>query len=380
MSANLPVYFISTYNLEHWDWTNPWTKGIGGSETCHIEMVQRLKSRGFNMHSFAPVPHQDSKIDPFDVCWCGQTYQKNHPFAEEGVGIFVYHRNPQELDRPKGPQEKWWFVAQDVDYPGHWTEERLAKVDRYICLCHEHFLYTLGRYPSLKGRIYTSSNGIRSDYIRNLSSEAKVERDPNRMLYPSSPDRGLKLLLEQWWRIREFNPDAKLAVAYGFNNMEIITTANPGDWRKEYQSRLEDLLGQPGIEVLGRVPQDRLYREWQKTGLWAHPTDFPETSCITCMEAQALGAFPVTNDLWALRDNVGHGWMVQGMPQKSELIRHNWLNSLREAMSTKDVYGWQTKEGAREEMREWALNRFDWERICDQWQFWIEKDMEAINA
>ena len=365
MSSKLPVFFISSSALEPWDWTNPWTKGIGGSETSHIELVERLARRGFNVWSFAPTP-ATSALGPKGVVW-----QKHEALRQdEGAGIYIWYRTPDKFDRVKGPGERWWFVAQDLDYPDSWTPERLAKVDRYICLCHEHVLYTLGRYPSLAGRVYTSSNGIRSDYIRGM--HLRPDRDPNRMLFPSSPDRGLKLLLEQWWRIREVNPEATLAVAYGFNNMEVIYKDNPGDWRKDYQTRLEDLLGQPGIEVLGRIPQGQLYHEWFKTGIWAHPTDFPETSCITCMEAQACGAFPVTNDLWALKDNVGHGWMTQGIPQKSELVRHNWLRSLFTAFTS------QTAEN-RDAMLEWALNRFDWERIADQWQRWIEEDMEASN-
>ena len=368
---NLPVFFISSSTLESWDWTNPWTKGIGGSETSHIELVERLRRRGFSTMSYAPVTWDDYREGPAKVSW---TTYKNLPEIKP-EGIYIWYRAPEKLDGEKPKGSKYYFVAQDVDYPDLWTEERLAKVDRYICLCHEHALYTLGRYPSLRGRVYTSSNGIRSEYIRNMPK--LKDRDPDRMFFPSSPDRGLKLLLEQWWRIRECNSDASLYVAYGFNNMKVIADANPSDWRNEYQAHLESMLDQPGVHVLGRLPQDALYKEWFKTGIWAHPTDFPETSCITCMEAQACGAFPVTNDLWALKDNVGHGWMVQGVPQKSELVRHNWLRSLQLAFETLNV-GFIERE--HKEMQEWALDRFDWERIADQWQRWLEKDMEALNA
>ena len=132
-------------------------------------------------------------------------------------------------------------------------------------------------------------------------------------------------------------------------------------------------MKQPGIHFTGRLNQHQIVDQWLQTNIWAHPTDFPETSCITCMEAQALGAWPVTNNLWALDDNVKYGWLLNGTPQKSEMIAAKWFNNLDKAFGFED-------EKLREEMMEWALDSFDWNNAVSQWSKWIEKDMEDINA
>lgn len=362
------VTFISSSALETWDWNNPWTKGIGGSETSHIEMVERLGLKGFNVISYAPIASTKVLRGPANIPWHQHTQ-----FKPSGPGVYIFYRNPNDLDHQKGPGQKWWFVAQDVDYPDQWTPSRMTKVDRYICLCKEHANFTARKYPVFKDRIYISANGIRSEYIKRAINIADGEKAPllrnsNRMFFPSSPDRGLKFLLEQWWRIREINPKAELRVAYGFNNMEKIWGADPTDWRRGYQGLLTGLLKQDGVTFMGRLNQNQVYAEWLQTGVWAHPTDFPETSCITCMEAQACGAWPVTNKLWALEDNVKYGYMVDGVPQNSALIRQNWMRNLEAAFKNNS-----TK--ARREMQEWALEYHNWDNIIQQWAIWIEQDV-----
>lgn len=356
---SVPVIFVSSKTLEPWNFNNPWTKGIGGSETSHIEMVARLKNRGYNTVSFAPIESKPLK-DSNGVRWFDTS-----SFTHTGKGIYIHYRNPELMGGVKPKGQKWWFIAQDVDYEGRWNPEAYANVDRYICLCKDHALYTEAKYPEFRGRIYISSNGIRSDYIRTLPS---IKRNYNQLFFPSSPDRGLKLLLENWFRIREINSKAILNVAYGFNNMDTIIKLMQGnDWRVDYKAELTQLLKQPGIFNLGRLGQQQMYKVWQGTNIWSHPTDFPETSCITCMEAQALGAWPVTNSLWAIKDNVKYGWMVDGVPQKSELVRSNWLHSLEQAFHS-------TNEKERKDMRDWALENHDWENVVTQWGKWIDED------
>lgn len=359
------VKIISSLTLEPWSQNTPWTTGIGGSETSHIEMHQRLKKvDGLQVVSYAPSKYEDCSSDWVSI----DDVNKDTAAYVKDPGVYIIYRDPKYFDfrSPRGKQS-WWFVAQDVDYDV-WTPERLEKVDRYVCLCKEHAHYTEGKYPELKGRIYISSNGIRSDYIRNAVSRGP--RNPNKLFFPSSPDRGLKLLLQNWFRIREINPKAELHFAYGFNNMERIVQLNgKEDWRYKYQLELQALAKQDGIKNWGRLPQQAIYDQWATTNIWAHPTDFPETSCITCMEAQALGAWPVTNKLWALEDNVGYGWMVDGIPQKSELVRSQWLHNLEKAFA-------YDNEKERAEMMGWALQRHDWQNVVKQWINWIEEDTQ----
>lgn len=381
----LPVYIISSPSLERWDARTPWTTGIGGSETSHIEMVGLLERQEcLEVKSYVPLKSDsESRLNWF-ASEDANIFDDSHP------GVVINYRDPKLFDNDKPANQKWWFIAQDVDYPGLWNETNLARVDRYICLCRTHAEYTKQRYPNLDGRIYISSNGVRSSYLNgNVYSSGQeinhadfddylflgtgIERVPYRMLYASSPDRGLKLLLENWFRIRERFPKATLNIAYGFNNMDTIIKAfGPEDGRANLRAQLVDLFDQEGVTWLGRLNQRELYEQWFQASVWTHPTDWPETNCITCMDAMACGAIPCTNEYWAVGEYVKRGYMVDGVPQKSELIKSLWLNNLYKALSD--------TEFDREEMMAWARKNFDWNRFVNQWLIWLMEDGEALNG
>jgi glycosyltransferase involved in cell wall biosynthesis len=362
------VVFHSSAALEPWDFNTPWETGIGGSETSHIEMSERLFRANVDLVSYAPVRDTNGYFSPGGVEWYHYTNYK--PAENE---ILINYRNPATFDADKPNGSKWWFVAQDVDYP--WEPQQLEKVDRYLCLCKAHAVYTLKRYPQLKDRVYISSNGIRSQVIAEVEKEG-ITREPFRLFYPSSPDRGLMLVLKNWFRIKEAVPKAELYVGYGMENMKVIANLNgAADWRHAYQQELEGLFNQEGVHWLGRLNQKEVYRQWFRASVWPYPNDFRETNCITSMEAQACGAFPVTNALWALSEWVQFGTKLTGVPQESTLGTALWvgecIRSLQDA-----VLEPIKRSGERAHMMEWARATFDWENVVGQWKRWIEKDSQ----
>lgn len=364
-----PVFFISTKTLEDWDWRTPWERGIGGSEQSHIEMAQRLKEHGYDVFSYTPCVN-----DNLVYTWGGgeQTrslkWYKDTTWPEHNdcKGIVINYRNPDLFKRAKPSYQKWWFIAQDVDYP--WDPEALSKVDRYVCLCDEHVKFTARKYPELKGKLYKSSNGVRTSYL-NIRDSVPIERVPYRMFYASSPDRGLKILLERWNRITERFPNATLHVAYGFENMDILAKAF-NDWHGSFKTEVEELCKQDGVSFLGRLPLPKLYEEWYSASVWPYPSSWPETSCITCMDAQACGAIPVTTNYWGQGENTLFGYKQDGLPDKSDLANMLWLNNLYKALD--DPFP------ERVSMIRKARHVFDWERMVYQWGTWIEEDSWAL--
>ena len=373
------VAIVSTSALEPWDDRNPWTKGIGGSETSAIECATRLYKRGFDVKSFTPLNGIEPRQGLYPMPWGNS---QSGDFDAGDYRVLINYRAPELFDAPKPHGAKWWFVSQDVDYGDANTEERRAKIDRYLCLCKTHARYILEKYPDLRGRVYISSNGIRSEIIRPLIYGESVrnpitgnfikpyDRNPRRLFYASSPDRGIKLILENWFRIRERVPEAELVIAYGLDNMETIIRRMAGqDWRAGYAKELEALFQQDGVTFTGRIDQGRIYEEWLKSNICPILTDFPETNMICCQEAQALGAWPVANDLWAPGEFVRYGDLFQGTPQKSQVLLHTMLSTICDRLLEPPA------EEARREMQEWALASFDWERTVTQWDNWLQEDL-----
>src|SRR5262249_44624336 len=154
--------------------------------------------------------------------------------------------------------------------------------------------------------------------------------------------------------------DLELHVYYGFDNIDKLL-ASGATWAKHQlggvKEKAEALLKQPGVTHHGRVSQDELYLAWRQSGLCAYPTDFTETSCITCMEAQSLGAVPVTRPLWALADNVRHGIFIEGSPTHDPLVRARYVGEIVRLVSDPEL-----QDKIRVSMMSETRSFFNWER------------------
>jgi len=350
--------FVSPQNFEKWDWRNLDAGGIGGSETCHIEMTWRLAERGYEVLSYTDIPSD-----------CSRNWRNSNWFTLEEIdysinGIWLMFRCPSYLDNFKDKKEKEiWFIAQDVDYPDL-TDERIKKIDKYVVLSKAHADYTIEKYPALEKKIFLSSNGVRVDLIREIESEEKIERDPKRLIYSSSPDRGLECLLEIFKRAREYDSNLNLHIFYGFNNLDKLADRMTGI--KRNKERILKLLDQENVFFHGRVGQKELYKEFLKSGVWCYPTEFSETSCITSMEAQCLGAIPITNPYWALKQNIYFGTIVHGQPYNDALVRARYVGELFRMTQNEHL-----QKQIRPTMMSQSRMSFSWNRVVNVFESYL---------
>jgi len=371
-----PLVFYSAQTLEPWDFDTPLHRGIGGSETSHVELVNRIgagESTNFPVLSFSPTGRGDVFDGAHDRYWrdSGDENLVSHTLKAHEATWVVY-RDPEFFSRKILPAHNiYWFIAQDVEYA--LTEEQAKRIDRYVCLCPEHASYTEKRFPFLRGKICLSSNGVRRDVIERIERDVPISRNPKKLIYASSPDRGLQVILENWFRIREAVPGAELTVCYGFENMNKIAEVRPE--LSALRQSLEGLLEQPGITWKGRLNQVELYNEWFSAGIWWYPTNWPETSCITCMDAQACGAVPVCSDYWALKQNVFHGFKYPGLPQKDQYLRLRMVHDVIGLLQNPEEQD-RIRFGAGESQGMMAEARtvFDWDKFASQFAFWHKQD------
>lgn len=351
------IHFYSPVAFEPWDWRNSIEQGIGGSETSQVEMAWRLARRGHQVTCYAPLP---------DDCpgeWKGTRWKPLEAADFTEPGLWIIYRSPETLDRlTPAPDRAIWLLWQDWDYPTL-TEARAAKVDRQVTLCQWHARYMLRRYPFLAGRVWITSNGVKRDLLETIEREAPIQRDPHKVVFASSPDRGLLRLIPILQRAREWNPALTLDVTYGVDNLSKMP---------QFKAATDEILAaveQPWITFHGRISQPDLYRLWQSAGLWVYPTNFHETSCITSMEAQAGGAIPIASPVAALAENVRYGCLIPGNAD-DPLIRARFAAEIVRFTLTPGL-----QDSIRPEMQAEARSRFDWERLVDQWEMAARADL-----
>jgi hypothetical protein len=274
-----------------------------------------------------------------------------------------------ELDHPG---QCIYHLAEDTDYPTM-SEERAAKVDAYICLCQSHAEYVRRTYPYLKDKIVIGANGIRLDLIEKIEKEGPIIRNPRKMIFASSPDRGLLPLLKIFRRAREWvsgadgNGPLELHVFYGFQNLLTgMEDAPKGHPNLVLYNKCMAEMKQPGVFWHDRTPQPELLRHWLSAGIFCHPSVFTETNFINIQDAMACGAIPITIPIWAAGEFVRHGIFVWGDPYSDPLTIARFVGEVYRLASNVGL-----QEQIRSEMMPYARKRFDWEKSVDKFEGWI---------
>ncbi|PJF20682.1 MAG: hypothetical protein CUN56_14940 [Phototrophicales bacterium] len=161
-----------------------------------------------------------------------------------------------------------------------------------------------------------------------------------------------------WPKVREQLPDAELHIFYGWKTFYETHKKEPAmlAWMNEMKRKME----QPGIVNHGRVGQAELARHMADSTLWLYPTMFPEIHCITALEMQAAGVYPITTGYAALAETQQSGIKIDGDP-KSESWRERFLNEITLACENPDILKKELEIG-----RAWAKEN-DWDKITDVW-------------
>lgn len=138
--------------------------------------------------------------------------------------------------------------------------------------------------------------------------ENRAEKVPGRVVYCSSPDRGLHLLLQEWPRIKRAVPHAHLRIFYrlepwlrGFDNIGYHPPIESLRARALYiEEALRRMQGPEwGIEVLDSVSREQIEREMCEAECLAYPcstTRWSEGFSCTILEACAARACPIITD------------------------------------------------------------------------------------
>lgn len=337
--------------VEDWSPDSPNTTGIGGSETAAIEVCKGFAKRGWEVVVYGCPPQPG--------IWDGVRYERHESYTGTGsdVDVFISSRDPGVMGLPNEAALKLLWVHDIHCGPqSAGMEVFLLRFDRVLCLSHWHKHFFCSQYPTLHpDRVIVTRNGIDLDRFADFNLRPRK----NRLIWSSSPNRGLDLCLANFAFVRDAVPDAELHVYYGFDTWEKFANmrGDPNELRdiQRYKMLLEST---PGVVWHGRVNQRELAEAFLASKVWPYITTFTETSCISAMEAQAAGAIPVTSRLAALPETVGVGKLIEPGPQYGQEFVSEVVRLLR------DESYWCRQAT---EANAYARDHFSWSTLVDDW-------------
>jgi hypothetical protein len=119
----------------------------------------------------------------------------------------IVSRIPEVGDRRINARVRMLWM-HDTDAGPRLTVPRADAFDHVLVLSKWHRQHVAGMYPFLADKLRQVRNGIQLSYF---TEEADREQ---RVVFTSSPDRGLDKLLELWPQVRARVPEATLAHCY----------------------------------------------------------------------------------------------------------------------------------------------------------------------
>lgn len=328
-------------------------KGIGGSEEAVIELA-RLLAKNHEVTVFNKCGDDEGTYD-------GIKYE-NYEYFDNTVSYntIILWRNAEfllkELKDAKGKKILW---LHDTN-PEYQILPFIHMIDKIVLASTYH----RGLYPHIPSdKFAVQPLGIKTEYF-----DEKVERNPYKIIYASSYDRGLKELLESWSEIKLAVPKAELHVFYGWDTIDKMI-ASGEDKFTQFKEEMEELMNQEGIYHHGRVGHKELAKEYLSSGVWAYPCWFPEVMCIAGMKAQISGAIPVITPTAALRTTVKWGYSTR--EPRSEMGDTPWGTQMKPELQEQFknlVIKALTEPFNREQMIKDARNIYSVEAMAKAWE------------
>lgn len=228
---------------------------------------------------------------------------------------------------------KVWWTHHFSDQPVIRQNVAFARAyaDRIVTLskCHAQDFSATLRLDSV-----TIGHGVWLEEVKT------GQKEPYRLIYASTPFRGLERVPSLFRAIQARQPRATIAICSSMG------TYGQPEADDAYVSLFRELREIQGVELLGALNQEALYQEYAKASVFFYPCMWPETYCLALDEAIAHRCTPLVTKLGALPE------------------RANWSRFPEDftppfAWNKDDGEGWKPERG---------VPTRDWLDVAQQWE------------
>lgn len=141
---------------------------------------------------------------------------------------------------------------------------------------------------------------VMQNAINPIDHHVKPNDGVIRLAYWSTPHRGLNILLPVFSKLCETHDNIELDVyssfkLYGWEERD-----------SQFEALFNDCRSHSKINYYGSVPNSVIRENLKKTHILAYPNTWPETSCITLMEAMSAGILAVHPNFAALSETAAN--------------------------------------------------------------------------
>ena len=220
-------------------------------------------------------------------------------------------QNVQRMKDRKFVDDVDWFV-----FNSHWSFNEFRR--RFNC-------------PEYKSRVIQNC-------VAPFPFKIKKPKDKLKLIYTSTPWRGLAVLVRAVERLNETRKDFEVDV---YSSTEIYGEGFAETMGTKFEAVFAKCREIPNINFKGYAPNDQIRGALMNAHIFAYPSVFEETSCIAAIEALAAGCRVVTTNYGALPETCGSFARYVEFETDAGRLIENYAAALDDEMNK--IYSTETK-------------------------------------
>lgn len=183
-------------------------------------------------------------------------------------------------------------------------------------------------------------------------------KDEIRLIYTSTPQRGLELLIPVFEELAKHHDNIVLDV---FSSYKIYGWE---DADKQFEPLYERCRQHPKINYHGFAPNSVVREHVQKAHIHAYPSIWLECNSKSLIEAMSAGALCVHPNYGGLADTAGQLTAMYNWDSNPNTHANIFYQHLNHAIK---IVNEESTQNYLQFVKQYADNRFNWNKIATQW-------------
>jgi UDP-glucose:(glucosyl)LPS alpha-1,2-glucosyltransferase len=184
------------------------------------------------------------------------------------------------------------------------------------------------------------------------------------IIYHTTPHRGLQILVPVFEHLCSHFDNIHLHVYSSFS----IYGWNERD--EQFKDLFDRCRNHPKITYYGAVSNEEIRRALVKTHIFAYPSIWPETSCISAIEALSSGNLIVCPNYAALPETTGSFAWMYGWSEDMNEHANRFAAALYNAIKT--IHANNGKFNTQQLQIAWADTNYNWTTRAYQWELLLK--------
>ena len=239
------------------------------------------------------------------------------------------------------------------------SKDYFNKIDYFVF--NSHWNYEKYRYQF---NIPESQSVVLPNAIEEIDNKKKPT-DKINLIYSSTPWRGCEVLLNIFERLNLKNVNLNVCTStaiYGKNFFELSD--------KKYEKIYQRCKDMKNVNYLGYQKHEELIKLLQETHVFAYPSCWIETSCISAIEAMAAGCQVVTSNLGALYETCSPFARLVHFNQNLNIFEKLYEQELNNSIK----HYWSAENQKKLANQSQAINEnYSWKNRSQEWIEFLKK-------